>query len=62
VFVNKNIPNSIKILKEAILYSEFKSYPKKALLEIYNKADFRAEEARLRKDMDDQADNFLFDN
>jgi len=61
-FVNKNIPNSIKILKEAILYSEFKSYPKKALLEIYNKADFRAEEARLRKDMDDQADNFLFDN
>jgi len=60
-FINKNVPNAIKILNEAIIISEFKNYPKKALLEIYNKADFKSEEAKLRKDLDSQSDGFLYE-
>lgn len=61
-FVNKNLANSIRILKEAINISVFKHYPRKALLEIYAKSNFKVEEAKLRREVDNQSDKFLYED
>lgn len=51
-FVKKNLFESIHILKDAINKSYYKSYPRKALAEIYAKNDFHGELSKLKKEIE----------
>jgi len=56
-FVKKDMSGAIKMLKDAIDSSFYKTYPRKALAEIYNKNDFHSEFSKLKKQIENSEES-----